>query len=85
MAGCWHWPGPNRKIDTYRCRGDSSVSRLVVAPVEPGVGDMQCVIRWIFRAKTMGFCFGVVAAGAVVFAVVLFFADSLKQFDGVGF
>jgi hypothetical protein len=40
---------------------------------------MQCVIRWIFRAKTMGFCFGVVAAGAVVFAVALFFADSLSS------
>jgi hypothetical protein len=46
---------------------------------------MQCVIRWIFRAKTMGFCFGVVAAGAVVFAVVLFFADSLKQPTGWDF
>jgi hypothetical protein len=61
------------------------VSRLVVVPVEPGVDDMQCVIRWIFRAKTMGFCFGVVAAGAIVFAVALFFADSLKQPTGWDF
>jgi len=38
------------------------------------------VIRWFFGAKsTMGFCFRVIAAGAVVFALALFFADSPKQ------
>jgi hypothetical protein len=43
---------------------------------------MQRVIRWIFGAKPVGFCFRVVAAGAIVFAVALFFADSPKQPTG---
>jgi hypothetical protein len=66
------------KIDGYRCPWwFLSCARLVVASVEPGVDAMQCVICWNFGAKTtMGFCFRVVAAGAIVFAIALFFADS---------
>jgi hypothetical protein len=43
---------------------------------------MQCVSRWTFGAKTTGFCFRAIAAGAIVFAVALFFADFPKQPTG---
>jgi hypothetical protein len=43
---------------------------------------MQSVSRWTFGAKTTGFCFRVMAAGAMVFAVALFFADFPKQPTG---
>jgi hypothetical protein len=43
---------------------------------------MQRVIRWIFGTN---YGFRVVAAGAIVFAIVLFFADSPKQPTGQDF